>query len=236
MGADSPLTADSLTVAAIQLFRQAPEYLSVLLADALQIQYFEPGERVFARDQRARRVCFVLSGAVRVSRRTGSDREIFLIDRRAGELVGLFEGDLADNPNLRVIAAAPSYVGFIRCSDLRRILESDSQFMSRLRSRAVRLIRCLPARLVGLTARNAKHRFQPELLQPFARDSDTPAVSVAPPFPPRRTESSRAVSTHREAVSQELLRLERAGVVQRADGLLASLQPNRVRDDTQHAG
>lgn len=231
---DDSMVANALTVTAIQLFHRAPEELCHQVANALRLRHFGRGEEVVAQHETAKKVCFVLSGVVRVSHTTGKGREVILLDRQAGELVGPFEWNDVSHVHFRIAALDPSCVGFMSCNDLRRILGRHPEFLNRLLSQGVQLIRVLSERLIELATLKVKHRIYAELLRLAPGDPRIAPTLVVSPAP-RHADLANRVSTHREAVTRELGLLEKTGAIKRVNGSLIIVDPVYLHEAIRRA-
>lgn len=221
--------ANHLTVAAIDLFRHVPPDISSSIARALSIKLFDAGACIVESEYPPKVACFVLSGTARISHLTRAGREVVLAERRAGECVGIFEQRACANLNFKTHAIEPTCAAFMRMGDFEDVLKRCPELLRRLVKQGSSFVRILSERFVELSALRVRYRIYSELLR-LSCNSDgsrqTPILSPAP----RHSELASRVSTHREAVTRELGRLERAGVIERDRGLLIIRDASYLRD------
>lgn len=226
--------ADFNTVAAIQLFETVPDDQAPSIADNLRLCHIDSGDEVLGPDANERSVCFVLHGAIRVSHTARTGREVILVERGSGEFVGLFEQTGSSNASFRIVATQPTCVAFMRCSELTQIVLQHPKVLERLLSHGLDFTHHLSERLVELATLKVRHRIYVELLR-LAGGEDGQANTLALSPAPRHSELASRVCTHREAVTRELGRLEKAGVIQRIDGSLLIHDADYLRKEVQEA-
>lgn len=221
--------ANPLIVSAIRLFQHLPREAAEEVAGGLNLRHFTVGEEAVAPGALGKSACFVLSGCIRVSHNSRGGREVILVDRYPGELVGMFEQACLSDARFRITAIEPTCAAFMRYSDLTRILYDNPDVLDRMLSHGMQFSRGLCDRLVELATMKVRHRIYAELLRlAGSRTGVAKTLGVSPV--PRHSELASRVNTHREAVTRELGILERAGIIERIDGLLLIHDADYLRD------
>lgn len=159
-------------------------------------------------------VCFMASGAARVMIYSRAGKAVAF---RTIETGGIF-GELAaidDGPrSARVEASRACVVARLPAETFRRTMREEPGLMEAVTRHLVAQVRDLTARVFAFSTLSVKTRIQAEIL----RLADDPPGQEAPlrisGFPTHGDFAVR-VSTHREAVTRELGRLSRLGIVRR---------------------
>ncbi|UPY38845.1 Crp/Fnr family transcriptional regulator [Sediminicoccus sp. KRV36] len=182
-----------------------------------------PGQLLLDFDDASVDVFLVLSGSVRVAVRTVGGRELILDDITAGH----FFGEMA------AIDGAPRSASVTALHRTRICRIPGQVFMALLAEApalALRLLRVLTqriresnARLLELTTLDARHRLYAELLRAAGPPAADGARAISPP-PVQQIIASR-IGARREAVSREVARLLRDGVLERRSGALVIRAP-----------
>lgn len=212
MNAELPYQDEGPTVISSQLFNVAPMRVRLKVANVIRTRFFLPGEQIVISKAAARDVGFVLSGLVQISYVTRTDGSITLVDRRAGELIGVFETAHAGKNHVQITAREPTCVGFLNERDLRRILERKSLMLCRLVARCREVIQVLASRFA--------HFGTSEDCAPFDTKASRLQNSndVRPrPWLAKNIEFANDCSIDRGAVIRELTRLKVAGVIGHSD-------------------
>ncbi|WP_376094867.1 Crp/Fnr family transcriptional regulator [Roseomonas sp. CCTCC AB2023176] len=174
-------------------------------------------------DEASDAVFFVLSGGVRVAVRSPGGAELILGDIGPG---GFF-GEMAAIDGLPrsacVTALHRSFVCRLAGAQFMELVtEAPALARDLLRVLAARL-RDANARLLDFTTLGARHRVYAELLR-SARASTTGDERVISPPPSQQVIASR-IGLRREAVSREVARLIRDGMLERRRGGLVITRP-----------
>lgn len=212
----------------IHLFSHVPEEIKREAEGLLQIEDLAAGERIGRRICDARCACFVIRGQVRVSHVTPGEREVLLLERGAGEFLGLFETGELNDPRLQLRAAEDTRVAFININDLQWLLERRADLSVQLMYHGRQVISALAERLVERSTMKVHHRIYAELLRLAGDDGSSAPQRVS--RLPKQSDIAVRVGTQREAVTRELSRLEREGVITRCDGALVIEKPTWLRE------
>jgi len=203
---DPPGAARSL--AAIPFFGGVAPALAARFAPRMQWMSVEPGRLLLDFDDPSDDVFFVLSGSVRVAMRTPGGRELILDDIPAGR----FFGEMAAIDG----ALRSASVTALHRS---RICRVPGPVFVALLAEAPDLAR----RLMRVLVQRIRHRLYADLLR-AAGPALADGTRVISPPPVQQIIASR-IGGRREAVSREIARLLREGVLKRGRGALVLRQP-----------
>ncbi len=188
----------------------------------------EPGRLILDHDDPSDDVLFVLSGSVRVVVRTLSGRELIL-----GEVpAGAFFGDMAaiDGAprSANVTALHRSLICQLPGKSFMAILAEAPTLSRRMMQVLTARIREGNARMLELTSLDIRHRLYAALLRAAGPASADGSRSISPP--PVQQILAFSIGARREAVSREIARLLREGVLQRSRGALVVRAPAVLED------
>jgi CRP/FNR family transcriptional regulator, cyclic AMP receptor protein len=170
---------------------------------------------------------FVAQGHLRVLIQTNSGKDSILRDIRDGE----FFGELAaiDNQprSAAIVAMTDSVIAKMPAMVFRQTVHGQAEVCDQLLTLLASQIRMLANRVNEYSAFDVRRRLYAELLRLSrpARKGDTQAV-ISPP--PTHAELAARISSHREAVTRELAKLERGGLLERRRGAMVLLDPGRL--------
>lgn len=180
----------------------------------------------FRRDQHilsyldeGRDVYFVISGRVRVEIFSASGREVIYRDIGAGGMFGEFAAIDMKSRSASVIALTDSELAQISPNDFLSAVDGSSPFARALLQHLVGLVREHSGRVMEFATLAVANRIHAELLRlakGHRQDNNTVRISPAP----THAEIAARVSTHREAVSREIARLRRGGLINTSHGTL----------------
>ena len=161
----------------------------------------------------------MVSGTVRVTIRSVSDREVLLREIDAGE----FFGELAaiDNQprSAGILAMTDVTVARMPASVFRQTVHGHPDVCDQLLGLLAGQIRMLANRVNEFTNFDVRHRIYAELLRLSRPEPRNAGGAVISP-PPVHAEIAARVSTRREAVAREFKALERAGLIERRRGAI----------------
>lgn len=159
-----------------------------------------------------RDVYFVISGRVRVEIFSASGREVIYRDIGAGGLFGEFAAIDMNSRSASVIALMNCELAQISSNDFLAAVDGSPAFARALLQHLVGLVREHSGRVMEFATLAVSNRIHAELLRlakSHRQDNNTATISPAP----THAEIAARVSTHREAVSREIARLRRGGLI-----------------------
>jgi len=218
---DPPGAARSL--AAIPFFGGVAPALAARFAPRMQWMSVEPGRLLLDFDDPSDDVFFVLSGSVRVAMRTPGGRELILDDIPAGRFFGEMAAIDGALRSASVTALHRSRICRVPGPVFVALLAEAPDLARRLMRVLVQRIRESNSRLLELTTLDIRHRLYADLLR-AAGPALADGTRVISPPPVQQIIASR-IGGRREAVSREIARLLREGVLKRGRGALVLRQP-----------
>ena len=176
------------------------------------------GQSILDFDDVSDDVFFVLSGAVRVAVRTPGGRELILDDIPAGQFFGEMAAIDGAPRSAAVTALHRSRICRMSGAGFMALM-AEAPALSRRLSQVLTLrIRQLNARLLERSSLDARHRLYAELLR-AAGPADGAGERILSPPPVQQVLADR-IGARREAVSREIARLIRNGLLARRRGAL----------------
>jgi CRP/FNR family transcriptional regulator, cyclic AMP receptor protein len=175
---------------------------------------------------------FVLQGHLRVLIQAISGKESILRDIRDGEYFGELAAIDGLPRSAAIIAVTNSTIAKMPARVFRDTVHADPDVCDQLLSLLASQIRMLANRVNEYSTLDVRRRLYAELLRlarPAGRGSSEKASteSVISP-PPTHAELASRVSSHREAITRELSKLEEAGLLERRRGAIAIPDPARL--------
>jgi CRP/FNR family cyclic AMP-dependent transcriptional regulator len=174
-------------------------------------------------------VFFIASGSVRVTIYSLAGKAVSFSDLGPGEVFGEYPALDSGPRSASVEARTGCLVASMPAAAFRDLLHSEPRVALALLPRLVMRIRALTTRVYEFSTLAVSNRIQAELLRlaslaPRAGKS----ARIAPA--PTHTDIASRVSTHREAVTRELNRLSRTGLIERAGGALVVTDVARLAE------
>jgi CRP/FNR family cyclic AMP-dependent transcriptional regulator len=215
------------TLARIQLFKTLDAAAIRRLDTQCVWQRFVAKECIVDYQDSGSHVFFVIQGHVRVLIRSRIGRESILREIREGE----FFGELAAIDGLprsaSIVAIADSVVARMPPTIFRDSVHKYPDVCDQLLTLLASQLRMLANRVNEYGTLDVRARIYSELLRlaRAARNGETSAV-ISPP--PTHAELAARVSSHREAITRELNRMERAGLLQRRRGAMVIVDTARL--------
>ena len=164
-------------------------------------------------------VFFIASGEVKVTIYAHTGKAVSFSIMGPGEIFGEYPAIDQGPRSASVEARTSCLVASLPAEAFRELLQTEPRVAQALLPQLVRKIRALTARVYEFSTLAVKNRIQAELLR-LARlaPRDGKRARIAPA--PTHSEIASRVATHREAVTRELNRLARMGLIERASGAL----------------
>lgn len=175
---------------------------------------FTKGQEIVRRGDRSQDVFFLLFGQARVTFYSAGGKAVAFRRIDPGDVFGEFAAIDGEGRSATVEAARPSTALSIPCQLFWEMTESDPAFTRAVMRHLVGLLRVLTARIVEFSTLGVRNRVHCELLRMAKKALDESGSTELSPAPTHSDLAAR-ISTHREAVSRELSRLNRLGVIER---------------------
>jgi CRP-like cAMP-binding protein len=175
---------------------------------------FAKGQQMISRADPSRDVFILLSGQARVTFYSAGGRAVAFRRIDPGEVVGEFAAIDGQGRSATVEAVRPCVALSIGAPLFWELTETDRGFAAAVMRHLVGLLRALTARIVEFSTLGVKDRIHCELLRLAKKALEEGGKSELNPAPTHSDLAAR-ISTHREAVSRELSRLSKLGVIER---------------------
>lgn len=187
----------------------------------------EPGSDVVDLGDSATDVHFLTDGLARVVIHTSRGKDIAFRTIEAGDVFGEFAAIDGGPRSASVEVLKPSMIGSMNAREFREALVNEPELCMALLMQLTGEVRRLTARVLEFSTLAVANRIQSELLRLAGGDVDPSGEVLIRPAPKHALIASR-VSTHREAVTKELGRLTRLGVIERRGSDLAVTDTRRL--------
>jgi CRP-like cAMP-binding protein len=170
---------------------------------------------------------FVAQGRVRVLIQAISGKETILRDIGDGE----FFGELAAIDGLprsaAIVGLTDAVIAKMPPAVFRNVVHQHHDVCDQMLALLASQIRMLAGRVNEFSTLDVRSRIYTELLRLSRRVNSGDVQAVISP-PPTHAELAARVSSHREAVTRELNKLERSGLLERRRGAIVLLDPGQL--------
>jgi len=211
---DKDFTLGPDHLARLQLFGGLPDDVLRAVATRCRVRRFGAGEHVLHHEDRSDELFFVLSGRVRVLLYAPSGRDVSFRDLLAGDVFGELAALDGGPRSASVVASVESTLAVMSRQAFRDLIARHPDVNESLLRHLVALIRRYSQRVYELSTLGVDTRIRLHLLRLAAEASHDGTRAVLSPAPTLADLASR-VSTTREAVSREVARMSREGLVER---------------------
>ena len=189
-------------------------------------RWYEPRQRILSQDDRTNDVFFVVQGKIRITNYSETGKEISFRDLGVGEIFGELAAIDGLPRSASALALSDALLASISAKRYLEILQSYPTLSIACLKRLSRLIRQLSDRIVQTATMPVRDRIHAELARMALQNAK--AEGTIDPMP-THSEIANRVSTHREAVTRELLKLEKEGIVSRRGRSLVVLNIEMLR-------
>lgn len=186
---------------------------AALLAGLARRRYAR-GETVIAQTEDSTDVFFVLAGLARATLYSPDGRMVAYRDIPEGAIFGEIAAIDGGRRSATVTAVAELTVGRLSLPEFRRLVETEPEFTWALLRYFCAQMRRLSERVYEFSTMHIRERLIHELVrvaEPHARPDGSAELRPAP----THFELATRISTHREAVSREMSRLAKLGLIAR---------------------
>lgn len=213
------ITRASHSLATISIFAGLSQDALERIQQRCAWKHYEPGALIVDYLDVADDVFFLTSGEARVTIYSHAGKAVSFSDMGPGEVFGEYPAIDQGPRSASVEARTVCLVASMPAAVFRKLLHDEPSVVDTLLRHLVMKIRSLTVRVYQFSTLLVNNRIQAELLRLANRgviDGNTACIDPAP----THVEIASRISTHREAVTRELNRLARIGVIQRRGGTL----------------
>ncbi len=210
------------TLARTELLTDVPENRIATLNQRCVWRRFEPEQVILNLNDKTTDVYFIIRGEVRVTVFSQTGRKVIMRDLKSGDQFGEYAAIDGEPRSASIVALTRTLVAQMPATIFLDLLSDFPSISMKVMTSMVDVIRSLNERVVEFSTLGVRNRIHAELLR-LARDGRIidGAGRISPP--PTHAEIAARISTHREAVTRELKKLEREGLVERTRGSIVIL-------------
>ena len=218
----------------ITLFVDLPDEEVARIQQGCAWRRYEPGQAIVDYLDPSDDVFFVASGEVRVTMYSLAGKEVSFRDLGPGEVFGEYPAIDRGARSASVEAHTECLLASMPAAAFRELLSAQPVVAQALLRKLVANIRTLTMRVYEFSTLAVNNRIQAELLRlaTSARGQNNSAL-ISPA--PTHSEIASRVSTHREAVTRELNRLTRIGLIERSKNAIVVKDLDRLRETVENA-
>jgi CRP/FNR family transcriptional regulator, cyclic AMP receptor protein len=198
----------------------------------------EPGAAILSAADDSRDVFFLTEGRARSIIYAASGTVVGFGDLVAGTMFGEIAAIDGHPRAVGVEAVSDCTVASLSKSAFLALVRSEPDFALTLLEQVARNIRMLTARVFEFSTLPVNNRIHAELLRLAHASHDKAAPAGAPitlAVAPTHADLAARISTHREAVTRELNRLTKLGIIEKSSGMLTIKDVSRLKAMVQEA-
>ena len=204
---------EPVTIAGIAAFQNLDSIQRSILASQLTKKIYRKGEAITNYSADEMDVFFILSGKVRTCAVSAKGKEIQFEDLGPGQMFGELAALDGQGRTSDCISMTESSLAVMSKTDFLAALESYSEFNRYVMMRLTTMLRKHIGRVVEFSVLSAKDRIRIELYRLAMQQGNPSDSDIKIHSTPTHSDIAARISSHREAVTRELKRLESLGVI-----------------------
>jgi CRP/FNR family cyclic AMP-dependent transcriptional regulator len=211
----------------LTIFAGLPQEVLERIRGRCRWRRYEPGEPIVGYLDASDDVFFITEGEARVTIYSLTGKAVSFRDLGPGDAFGEYPAIDGGPRSASVEARTGCHVASMPAAAFKELLQDEPTAAQALMRQLVRTIRALTARVYEFSTLAVNNRIQAELLRLASlvpREGKSAHIVPAP----THVEIANRISTHREAVTRELNRLSRNGIIERRDGSLLVKDVDRL--------
>jgi CRP/FNR family cyclic AMP-dependent transcriptional regulator len=225
--ARSQITESGFSLAGIDVFSGLEREALKDIERRCTHRRYAPGEPIVSRLDTSNDVFFLVSGDVRVTIYSLDGKAVSFRDLGPGKVFGEYPAIDGGPRSASVEARTSCLVASMRAAAFRELLRTEPRVAQALMSQFVTTIRALTTRVYEFSTLAVNNRIQAELLRLASSAPRREGAAQIVPAPTHVEIASR-IGTHREAVTRELNRLSRIGLIERQSGAIVVKDVDRL--------
>jgi CRP/FNR family cyclic AMP-dependent transcriptional regulator len=221
------MTKSEPSLAGIRLFAVLPEGALARIERQCSWRRYEPEASIIDYLDASDDVFFIVEGEARVTIYSLAGKTVSFRELGSGEMFGEYPAIDLGSRSASVEAKTSCLVASMSASAFRTLLQSEPTVADTLIRQLVTTIRRLTTRVYEFSTLAVNNRIQAEILRLAnlaPRDGEGAHIVPAP----THLEIASRISTHREAVTRELNRLSKIGIVERRASTLLIKDTDRL--------
>jgi len=205
-----------------------------LIADIypyFSVKYFDQKNIIVSQGELSTSIYFLVSGKVRATQFAESGKEISYQELSPGHVFGELSAIDGQPRSTHIIAMENTETLVLTKQNFWTLFQKHDEIAKLFLLRVTELTRILIDRVSELGAQDVNGRIWRELIRRAEGQGvshDDNAITLH--SPPTHQELANQILTHREAVTRELNRLEKSGIIQRQKGKLTIIDMMRLRE------
>jgi len=231
----SPVKQPQYSLESVALFRGMPPHVLPRIKGRCLCRRYGPREPIVSHLDASDEVFFLLTGNASVAIHAVDGKAVTFRELGPGTMFGEYAAIDGRPRSASVEARTNCLVASIPATDFRELLETEPKMAKRLLEHFVAEIRELTTRVYEFSTLAVRYRIQAEVLRlAGASQSRGNTASIDPA--PTHAEIASRTSTHREAVTRELNRLTKMGILEQRSRILWIKDVARLTALVQDAG
>ena len=207
------------SLAGIAIFARLPSQVLERVQQRCSWRRYKAGEPIVDYLDASDDVFFVTTGEVCVTIYSIEGKAVSFRNLGPGDIFGEYAAIDGEPRSANVEARTSCLIASMSATAFRKLLLSEPAVAEALIKSLVRNVRTLTKRVYEFSTLAVNNRIQAELLR-LASLAPRKGKSARLDPAPTHSEIASRISTHREAVSRELNRLSRIGIIERQNGSL----------------
>ncbi len=196
----------------IEVFRNLDGEQRRTIANSIRVRQYDAKQIVISRNEPSTDVYFVISGTVKATVYSMEGKEVTFEELGPGEMFGELAAIDGESRSAYVETKTAATIASISEQKFWTILAECPDVRRAILRKLTRLARFLCEKIVEITTLSVNQRIRTELVR-MAQSESNGDIRVEVTEPPTHSEMACLLGTHREAVTKELKRLEKDGLI-----------------------
>jgi len=218
----------------LAIFADLPQEALERIRRRCRWRRYEPSESIVDYLDSSDEVFFITEGEARVTIYSLAGKAVSFRELAPGDLFGEYPAIDGGPRSASVEARTRCLVASMPAAAFRELLKAEPGVAMALLTQFVMTIRSLTTRVYEFSTLAVNNRIQAELLR-LAHKVTTEGNNASIVPAPTHVEIANRISTHREAVTRELNRLSRIGIIERQGSALLVKDVDRLTTMVQDA-
>ncbi len=197
------------------IFRDIDDHDLANIALQLRVRKYGRGEQIIGQYEEDKTVYFLLGGTVRIAVYSAAGKEVTFRDFEAGAMFGELSAIDGQPRSANVVATTEAQLCCVSPAQFWALLKEFPDVNAALLKYLSGLVRNLSTRVYDFSAHSVNNRVQNEILR-LARLTEVRGNTAVISPAPTHAEIASRVNAHRVAVTKEISRLARAGLIERS--------------------
>lgn len=231
----TPFKVTAETLCGIDMFAGLDTSSRECIAKRCQGRRFQAKQQILSQSDNDCEAFFIVSGTVKIGVYSDSGREIIFRDLGAGRMFGELSAIDRRQRSAHVYALDDTAVIVLSSGDFRTVTSEHPVVAGRVMQFLCAIVRSLSIRVFEHDALSVNSRIHAELLR-LAQENmvDSNRAEISPS--PTHVEFAAHIGTHREAVTKELNKMRKMGLVERLGRTLVVHDVTAIEHLTRGSG